>query len=49
MELGSWMVDNMDANYLFKIKPQALWKKVLQNKGDAFSVIAQMPDSASWN
>lgn len=49
MKLGSWVTDNMDANYLFKIKPQLLWQKVLQNKGNAFSVIAQMPDSASWN
>ncbi len=49
MELGSWVTDNMDANYLFKVKPQVLWQKVLQNKGNAYSVIAQMPDSASWN
>ena len=48
-ELGSWLTENMDANYLFKIKPKTLWQKVLQDKGDAFSVIAQMPDSSSWN
>ena len=48
-ELGSWLIDFMDSNYLFKIKPNTLWQKVLQNKGDAYSVIAQMPDSANWN
>ncbi len=48
-ELGSWMTEDMDANYLFKVKPKILWQKVLQDKGDAYSVIAQMPDSASWN
>lgn len=49
MTLGSWLTDIMDSNYLFKIKPQILWQKVLQNKGNAYSVIAQMPDSATWN
>ncbi len=49
MELGSWMTGEMDASYLFKNKARNLWSKVLQNKGDAFSVIAQMPDSVNWN
>lgn len=49
MALGSWLTDDMDLNYLYKVKPNTLWQKVLQDKGDAFSVIAQMPDSASWN
>lgn len=49
LELGSWMLGEMHANYLFKNKPQTLWKKVLQNKGDTYSVIAQMPDALSFN
>ncbi|MEM1322685.1 MAG: YqgE/AlgH family protein [Bacteroidota bacterium] len=49
MRHGSWVPADMDANYLFKSKPQLLWKKVMQNKGDTYSVIAQMPDGVSWN
>jgi len=49
LELGSWVMGDMDANYLFKNKPQSLWKKALQNKGDTYSVIAQMPDGLSMN
>ena len=48
---GSWLMADMDVNYLFKKKQlnRALWTKVMANKGDAFSVIAQMPDYFSWN
>lgn len=49
MAYGSWVIAQMDANYLFKNKPQTLWKKVMQNKGDTFSVIAQMPEGVNWN
>jgi putative transcriptional regulator len=46
---SSWMISDMDANYLFKTKPFVLWQTVLHNKGDAYTVIAQMPDSISLN
>lgn len=49
IEIGSWVLGDMDANYLFKNKPLSLWKKALQNKGDTYSVIAQMPDGLSMN
>ncbi len=49
MNLGSWMLSDLDANYLFKSKPKKLWKQVLKNIGDTHSVIAQMPDAANWN
>ncbi len=49
MNLGSWVTANMDANYIFKLNPQKLWKNVMQNKGNTYSVIAQMPDGVSWN
>jgi putative transcriptional regulator len=49
MEEGSWLVDEMDANYLFKIKPFVMWQTVLHNKGDRFTVIAQMPDAVGLN
>jgi putative transcriptional regulator len=49
MEEGSWLVDEMDANYLFKVKPFVMWQTVLHNKGDRFTVIAQMPDAVGLN
>jgi putative transcriptional regulator len=49
METGSWVIADMDANYLFKSNPENLWKQVMYNKGNTYTVIAQMPDSVSWN
>lgn len=49
MAYGSWVLSDLDANYLFKSKPKKLWKQVLKNIGDTHSVIAQMPDTANWN
>lgn len=49
MVYGSWVPAEMDANYLFKITPSDLWQKVMYNKGDTYTVIAQMPDGVSWN
>ena len=46
---GSWVVAEMDTNYLFKSKPEDLWQQIMGNKGDTYSVIAQMPDDANWN
>lgn len=49
MTLGSWIVADMDSNYLFSANPDELWQKVLENKGNVFSVIAQIPEIKSWN
>jgi len=46
---GSWVLADMHANYLFKAKPEALWETIMTNKGNAYSVIAQMPDNPNWN
>ncbi len=46
---GSWILDKMDANYAFKDYKKDLWKVVLENKGNAFSVIAHFPDYPSYN
>lgn len=46
---GSWLAAEMEANYLFKTKPQSLWKKVMADKGNPYSVIAQVPDGLNWN
>lgn len=49
MEVGSWVMTDMDSNYLFKNNPEHLWKKAMQHKGNTYSVIAQMPDGISLN
>ena len=49
MKYGSWVMDEGDANYVFKNKIKTLWQEVMGNKGDAYSVIAQMPEEGTWN
>jgi len=49
MEAGTWYVEEMYSNYVFKLDPFQLWQKILENKGNNFSVIAQIPDSANLN
>ncbi len=46
---NSWFMGEMDANYAFNSHSYSLWKKVLQVKGDTFSVIAQMNEGFSKN
>jgi putative transcriptional regulator len=49
MDDGSWIISDMHANYLFNAQPHTLWRTVLQHKGEAFSVIADMPDENNSN
>lgn len=49
MDYKSWVVSDMHPNYLFKSKPNNLWKQVMYNKGDIYSVIAQMPEQPCLN
>lgn len=49
LNYGSWVVADMDPNYLFKSKPEGLWEQIMSNKGSVYSVIAKMPDSVNWN
>ena len=51
MDYGSWIIANFDSNYLFKNSEEnsSLWQTILKNKGDRYSVIAQMPEIESWN
>jgi putative transcriptional regulator len=49
MKLGSWMLADLFPNYIFKTEPDHLWKQVMHNKGKQFTVLAQMPEIASWN
>ena len=49
MQRRNWFVAEFDSNYMFKSQSKNLWKEVLQNKGDRYSVIAQMPDTFIFN
>ena len=49
MTYGSWIMANMDANYLFNSKITDLWQKAMYHKGSTFAIISQIPDSISWN
>ena len=49
MKEGSWIMGDMHANYLFNAQPNTLWRTVLQHKGDAYSVIADMQDENNLN
>jgi len=49
MKRGSWLVGKSDINYIFNSKPKTLWKKVLENMGGRYAVIAQMPDNQLLN
>lgn len=49
LEEGTWITDHMYANYAFKNDKNKLWSTVLNNKGDTYTVIAQIPESPSVN
>lgn len=49
MEYGSWVAGDLFPNYVFKTKSTFLWSQAMENKGDTYSVIAQMPKGISLN
>ncbi len=49
LKLGSWVITEMFANYLFNNKSDSLWQEVMKNKGDRYEVIADMSDGVNWN
>lgn len=48
-KIGSWLSAPMDRNYLFSTEAESLWAQIMDNKGDAFSIIADMPDEVHFN
>lgn len=50
MEDMSWMIGQVDKNYLFMPSTDArqLWRMALEHEGDVYSVIGQMP-MPNWN
>lgn len=49
LEYGSWVIAEMDPNYILKKRSRRLWNFVMKNKGGQFTVIAEMPDSLMLN
>jgi len=49
IEHKSWVVSDLDANYVFKTKASEMWQEALGHKGDTFSVLAQIPKSQNFN
>ncbi|MFT4759470.1 MAG: putative transcriptional regulator [Paraglaciecola sp.] len=49
LEGGSWVLADMDADYLFEGKHEELWTQIMNSKGNAFEVIAQMPEGIDYN
>lgn len=49
LQSGSWVLADMDANYLFQTEHEALWKKIMSTKGNTFEVISEMPDAIDFN
>jgi len=46
---GSWLTSEFFPNYIFGINNNELWSKILSNKGDRYSVIAQIPEGETLN
>ena len=49
LQEGSWILGDMDSNYLFKTPFENLWQTALTHKGDTFSVIANIHDEGLNN
>jgi putative transcriptional regulator len=49
MQYGSWVMADVHPNYVFQSATKTLWKQIMEDQGDALSVIAQMPDDISPN
>jgi len=49
LDYGSWVIADLDPNYLTDSDPKNLWRNIMAQKGNNFGVIAEMPDDAHWN
>ena len=49
LRLGSWILTDLFANYVFKTRPERIWQRAMRHKGDKYTVLAEMPDIKSWN
>ncbi len=49
ISIKSWMLANMNANFLFKMNPRNLWQKILDIKGNNYAIISKIPDPVCLN
>ena len=49
LDLGSWVIGDLSANYLFKFEPDLVWSKAMEHKGPNYEVIAQIPNEMLLN
>ncbi|MDX2134296.1 MAG: YqgE/AlgH family protein [Saprospiraceae bacterium] len=49
LAMDSWLAAEMDANYLFKMPSNHLWSQVMHKQGNAYEVLADIPEHLSWN
>lgn len=49
MQTGSWVTAAMHANYAFKSAPEKLWSQVMYNKGNAYEILADLPEDEVLN
>lgn len=45
----TWILNDMDPNYLFVYKSEKLWQVILEHKGNSHSVIGQISDMLNMN
>ncbi len=49
IEDKTWIIDEMDPNYLFVFKPDKLWQVILENKGNTHAILGQIDDFLNLN
>jgi len=49
LNIGSWVLADMESNNVFKKEHDELWQFAMNKKGDTYSIIAQMPDNHFMN
>ena len=49
LSTGSWVPTEMDPNYAFKTAADKIWSLAMYNKGNAFEILADLPDELSSN
>ncbi len=49
LDFGSWLTAEFDLNYIFNKNEISLWSQVLHNKGNTYTVLAQIPEFVSLN
>jgi putative transcriptional regulator len=49
IESASWVISHNDPNYVFKSPSEQLWKKVMMDKGEIYSILSELPDNINFN